>query len=660
MTLPGLVAAKNLGDVADQERAWDNLGSSVSADFPIASPSLDLDFATNKSLIDNVSGNNLITFSRASTGTFVGSNGLIQTAASGTPRFEHDYSGNSLGLLIEEQRVNTITNSNNALRCLRALAYTNAANISLGQAEIVSASPTSPDIIYISEIVPIDESSCYIWIAAIDGFPYNPATFTQDNINYYSINAAFDSGGFSPYNSVGDNSNFPVLSSTLGPDGLTNAWSTSAFVSNNHGGFDWNPSIPSSYSVFVKAGTTNLVRINNSYNDPNAWSTFDLITGNWTSQNGEFLHFATKLPNGWYRIGLSHPGTRSLYSRFEPIGGSILFWGVQYETPASFPASYIPTTGSQVTRAADVASITGANFSSWYNQNEGTLLGDFQSKAPGLGNEGLFALYASSSLSGNRISLRPGNSFATTNGVPQFSLGTTVLSAQTKLAWGLSTSTVYYKDGVFIGSAFSVELPIVDTAEIGAIEGSQLQINGTITRLTYYPVRLRNEALQYITSSSGSASSTTYPYSFSVEGADVLALNSVRQTSTRDFVFLKGLTSAAQPRLATAAQQATSGTVLQDAAMLKASPTTIGNYLFSSGITLSGVSTRINGTPALSIATSPFSGSTATTSILLRELQPQTNWRISEPMPSGTIASPELAIPFETNDFVLFMKAGQS
>jgi hypothetical protein len=29
-------------------------------------------------------------------------------------------------------------------------------------------------------------------------------------------------------------------------------------------------------------------------------------------------------------------------------------------------------------------------------------------------------------------------------------------------------------------------------------------------------------------------------------------------------------------------------------------------------------------------------------------------------MPSGTIASPELAIPFETNDFVLFMKAGQS
>jgi hypothetical protein len=156
------------------------------------------------------------------------------------------------------------------------------------------------------------------------------------------------------------------------------------------------------------------------------------------------------------------------------------------------------------------------------------------------------------------------------------------------------------------------------------------------------------------------SSVTTPSGTIIVKGKDILALNSVSNASTRDFVFIKGLSSAAQPRLTTIAQQVASGTVFQDAAMLKASPTTSGNCLFSSGITLSGVSTRINGTPALSIATSPFSGSTATASILLRELQPQTNWRITEPMPSGTIASPEFAIPFETNDFVLFMKAGQN
>jgi len=156
------------------------------------------------------------------------------------------------------------------------------------------------------------------------------------------------------------------------------------------------------------------------------------------------------------------------------------------------------------------------------------------------------------------------------------------------------------------------------------------------------------------------SSVTTPSGSITVKGKDILALNGVSRASTRDFAFIKSLTSAAQPRITTAAQNTASGIALQNAAMLKASPTTAGNYFFSSGVTLSGVSTRINDTPALSIATSPFSGSTATASILLRELQPQANWRITEPMPSGTIASPEFAIPFETNDFVLFMKAGQN
>lgn len=62
----------------------------------------------------------------------------------------------------------------------------------------------------------------------------------------------------------------------------------------------------------------------------------------------------------------------------------IAIWGLQVET-GSVATSYIPTQSSTVTRAADVvysaagtravdnAEITGANFSSWYNQGEGTL-----------------------------------------------------------------------------------------------------------------------------------------------------------------------------------------------------------------------------------------------------------------------------------------------
>jgi hypothetical protein len=147
---------------------------------------------------------------------------------------------------------------------------------------------------------------------------------------------------------------------------------------------------------------------------------------------------------------------------------------------------------------------------------------------------------------------------------------------------------------------------------------------------------------------------------FTIKGKDILALDGARNVSTRDFVFIKVLTSPAQPRINTITRQAASCTDLQNAAMLKASPTTNGNYFFSSGLTLSGVSMRINGTDALSVSTSPFSGSTATVPLLLSDLRPQSNWRITEPMISGTIVSPSIAIPFETDSLVLFMKAGQS
>ena len=147
---------------------------------------------------------------------------------------------------------------------------------------------------------------------------------------------------------------------------------------------------------------------------------------------------------------------------------------------------------------------------------------------------------------------------------------------------------------------------------------------------------------------------------FTIKGKDIFALNGVRNTSPRDFSFIRGLTTAAQPRITTASNNTVSGVALRDAAMLRNAPTTSGNYFFSSGLTLSGVSTRINGADALSIATAPFSGSTASTSILLRELRPQANWRFTQAMSSGSITSPEYAIPFETNDFVFFIKAGQS
>ena len=48
----------------------------------------------------------MITFSRASTGTYLDSDGLLKSAATNTPRVEYDAQGNRLGLLVEEARTN--------------------------------------------------------------------------------------------------------------------------------------------------------------------------------------------------------------------------------------------------------------------------------------------------------------------------------------------------------------------------------------------------------------------------------------------------------------------------------------------------------------------------------------------------------------------------
>jgi hypothetical protein len=77
-------------------------------------PTLDLDFAGTKTLNDKITGTNLVTYTRASTGTYVGSDGLIKSAAVNEPRFDHDpVTRESLGLLVEEARTNLTPHSDN-------------------------------------------------------------------------------------------------------------------------------------------------------------------------------------------------------------------------------------------------------------------------------------------------------------------------------------------------------------------------------------------------------------------------------------------------------------------------------------------------------------------------------------------------------------------
>jgi hypothetical protein len=381
--------------------------------------------------------------------------------------------------------------------------------------------------------------------------------------------------------------------------------------------------------------------------------------------------------NGWYRIRLGFASSDATVNnpvRIYPNDGQsftgdgtsgIYIWGAQLEA-GSFPTSYIPTTSATVTRAADIASITGANFSSWYNANAGTLLAYQRSLAGQDAYQTATFGLSSNNTAAQFIAIEATNDY---NRFYVYGNGNTAINyiyapvtpgTLTKDALAYANNNVAaVRNGGTVAIDTSVGIPIasIDRAGLGHDVGFGLQKQKTIARLAYYPVRLSNATLQALTTY-GVVSS--FPYSFSIKGRDILALKEVNKTSTRDFIFIKGLLSKAQPRLTTALQYTASGVALRNAAMLKVAPTTIGNYFFSSGLTLSGATVQINGTNARSIATSPFSSSTATVPLLFAGLRPQANWRITEPMASGTVTSPESAIPIETSDFLLFIKAGQS
>ena len=77
----------------------------INTDTPTVRPTLDLNFERDQRL------DSRITYSRNSTATYLGSDGLIKTALVNEPRFEFDTDGNCLGFLIEESRTNIVSYS---------------------------------------------------------------------------------------------------------------------------------------------------------------------------------------------------------------------------------------------------------------------------------------------------------------------------------------------------------------------------------------------------------------------------------------------------------------------------------------------------------------------------------------------------------------------
>lgn len=146
--------------------------------------------------------------------------------------------------------------------------------------------------------------------------------------------------------------------------------------------------------------------------------------------------------------------------------------------------------------------------------------------------------------------------------------------------------------------------------------------------------------------------------SITIKGKDILALIGVRNVSTRDFVFIKNLASPVQPRITTASNTASSGVTIQANSLLKASPSSVGNYQVQRGGIVANA-LQINGNEAASLSISPFTGTSADCELIVDSLNLNAI-RFTESMPSGAIASADKAIKIESDNLILYTKAGQS
>lgn len=405
--------------------------------FPDVRPALNLDFANTKRLDPR------ITFTRASTGTYVDELGVIKTAASNEARFDHDTSGNSLGLLIEESRVNYFKNSVDL-----------GSSLTGGPCVLTANSATAPD----------------------NTFTATKVAETLTNVTQ-SKSLAF------------------------------NEWATpngSAGTSN----------IPLVLTGFVKAGTLNNCIVMMGNGGAIILANIDLTDGTFTQYKWsgvtEDKITVVPFPNGWYKFtiqakinypyNLIHvfPCIDGLPSAGPRQGNGDYFyaWGFQWEV-GSFPTSYIPTSGSTATRSADVASMTGTNFSSWYNQSEGTVVGNGYSVP-----SGGFWNFKSASLI-RWFSLLHGytEAFDGIAGGSLINLGYDGLTYY-QTAFAIDNINLKHsgtKNGATATTINGDNTTGVNALELGYINSLNLYLNGHIARLTYYDRRLTDAQLQALT-----------------------------------------------------------------------------------------------------------------------------------------------------------------
>lgn len=437
--------------------------------FPNANNSITLDFLKGKKLDPR------ITFERASSATEVGEgtgfvNGQVFEFQENVPRLTDK------GLLIEEARTNLLPESGNLNDQTKWYTSTNPGGLNQAANKgwfVASANTTE--------------------VVSPDG--------TNNAIKLAGDTSSTSDGGYKVY-AVPNESLTPMVQNTV---------------------YSWTLFVKDPDSVFN--GDNLLVFMYGSkFSNTNGQVRFDLSNDTFDFKNDINNESAsiTPYPNGWKKLTATFTNTSSSggpryylqelspltnnVTQFTANGKKFYVWGFQIEQ-GSFPTSYIPTSGSEVTRAADRANMYNID---WFNASESTLA--IENNSPFWnGNYAFFSVVQTANVTGNRVSFRGGNYLASsTNGamwasgsVPAAPSGKSYFNTPIKYAFAYDSTDAVIQSSYGLGTPRSNttgSAPVgIDQAKISLLE-TGVVLTAYVTRVSYYPTRLPDSALEALTS----------------------------------------------------------------------------------------------------------------------------------------------------------------
>ena len=278
------------------------------------------------------------------------------------------------------------------------------------------------------------------------------------------------------------------------------------------------------HSFYAKKGGINFITVmlNETYSAFNySYTVFNLATGTASilaTGSTTNTYTITPVGNDWYRCTITdktlatnagamrttwYVGENNNSYTGDGYSG-VYIWGAQLEA-GSCATSYIPTpSSSTVTRQPDVASMTGTNFSSWFNNSEGSfsVTGDYSNSTgwPGFYTVGGISCF----VNGTKIQIGRINTYDAGHSSVNVSPNTTI-----------SATIIYVNSGVDpkkgnLNFAVNGVYSIAEDAYLTYLlsNASYLYIgynwvgkylNGHIRKLTYYPQALSSSELQGLT-----------------------------------------------------------------------------------------------------------------------------------------------------------------